>query len=149
MTTAAPPTPRREPLSARLSRSWPWRCARRFIGITGYDRALGLAAQAFIAAIPTVIVVSAVTGGPASSVADRIVDRFELAGSTADLVRQAFQPPDDTTTTVWSACLLVVSGIGFTRALQRSFRAAWGIRPAPGWRAWVGGMGSALAWPPP
>ena len=145
MTTTAPPASRRDAILGQVSGSLPWRCARRFIGITGYDRALGLAAQAFIAAIPTVIVVSAVTGGPAASFADRIIDRFGLSGSTADLVRQAFQPPDDTTTTVWSACLLVISGIGFTRAMQRSFRAAWGIGPTPGWRAWAGGMASALA----
>jgi len=128
-----------------LVASLPARCARRFVAITGYDRALGLAAQAFIAAIPTIVVVSSVTDRSGASVADRLVDRFDLTGNTADLVRQAFQPPEDVTATLWSAGLLIVSGIGFTRALQRSFRAAWGLRPTPGWRGWACGMASALA----
>ena len=127
-----------------LSRSLVWRCVRRFVRISGYDRVLGLAAQAFVAAVPTVIVVSSVTDRSAT-VADRLIARFGLSGSTADLVRQAFQPPADTSATVWGACLLVVSGIGFTRALQRAFRAAWDIRPTPGWRAWLSGMSGALA----
>jgi len=129
---------------ARFSESLPFRCARRFISITGYDRALGLAAQAFIAAIPMVIVASSVGDGSSAPVAERLIEHFALAGSTADLVREALATPEGTTLTVWSAGLLVLSGVGFTRALQRAFRAAWGIRPAPGWRGWVVGMASAL-----
>lgn len=142
--TVDAPGPRRWAWRAHLTRSLLWRSTARFVAITGYDRALGLAAQAFVAAVPTVIVASAVTDRPADTLAGRIISRFQLSGTTADLVRQAFQPPGDQAATVWGACLLVVSGIGFTRALQRAFRAAWGIRQEPGWRAWVGGMGGAL-----
>jgi membrane protein len=122
-----------------------WRCALRLISINGYDRALGLAAQAFIAAVPMVIVASSFADQPAETFADRLVGRFHLSGTTADLVRQAFQVPDDTGTTVWGVCLLFLSGIGFARALQRAFRAAWDVRQDPGWRAWLSSMGAALA----
>ncbi|MGY1669052.1 YhjD/YihY/BrkB family envelope integrity protein [Geodermatophilus sp. SYSU D00710] len=128
-----------------LSSSLPWRCARRFVGITGYDRALGLAAQAFVATVPTTVVVSSVTEEAGDGLAERVVARFELSGDTADLVREALRPPADTSLTVWGTCLLVVSGIGFTRALQRAFRAAWRIPPSPGWRGWLGGVGGAVA----
>lgn len=143
MTRAAPT--RRAGLATRLSVSLPLRCTRRFVAITGYDRALGLAAQAFIAAIPSVVVVTSVTDRSGTSVAERLVDRFGLTGDTAELVREALQAPTDATATLWSAFLLVVSVVGSTRALQRSFRAAWGLRAVAGWRGWVGDMASALA----
>jgi membrane protein len=135
---------RRHLRRSRLARSLMWGCAVRFVAISGYDRALGLAAQAFVAAVPTVIVVSSVTDRSADTLAEQIIDRFQLSGTTATLVRQAFLPPDDTSATIWGACLLVMSGVGFTRALQRAFRAAWGIRQSPGWQAWLGGLGGAL-----
>ncbi|MGY1699401.1 YhjD/YihY/BrkB family envelope integrity protein [Geodermatophilus sp. SYSU D00766] len=130
---------------ARLSSTLVWRCALRFVDITGYDRALGLAAQAFVATVPTMVVVSSLSGGTGSALADRVVARFGLSGDTADLVREALRPPADTGVTVWGICLLVVSGVGFTRALQRAFRAAWRVPRSPGWRGWVGGVGGALA----
>jgi membrane protein len=141
-----PQLPRLRPQLRRrcLSRSLLWRCAVRFAAISGYDRALGLAAQAFVAAIPTVIVASSMTDRSTDAFPDAIIDRLQLSGATADLVRQAFLPTDATSVTVWGVCLLIVSGVGFTRALQRAFRAAWGVHPSPGWRAWSSGLGGAL-----
>jgi membrane protein len=142
----SPPLPglRRQVWPTGLSRSLLWRCVVRFGAISGYDRALGLAAQAFIAAIPTVIVAASMTDRSTDAFTDAIIDRLQLSGTAADLVRQAFLPADATSVTVWGACLLIVSGVGFTRALQRAFRAAWGVHPSPGWRAWLGGLGGAL-----
>jgi membrane protein len=138
------PGPRRQLRHGRLPRSLLRRCVVRFVAINGYDRALGLAAQAFVAAVPTVVVVSSVAEQSTDAFAARMIDWLQLSGITADLVRQAFLPPDATGATVWGACLLVLSGIGFTRALQRAFRAAWSVRRSPGWRAWLGGLGGAL-----
>jgi membrane protein len=135
---------RRQFRHGRLFRSLLLRCVVRFVAIDGYDRALGLAAQAFVAAIPTVVVVSSVAEQPTDAFATRMIVWLQLSGATADVVRQAFLPPAATSATVWGACLLVLSGIGFTRALQRAFRAAWSVRQSPGWRAWLGGVGGAL-----
>jgi uncharacterized BrkB/YihY/UPF0761 family membrane protein len=60
------------------------RVVNRFQKVAGFDRAIALASAALTAAIPLMIVASAVAselGGKGT--ADRIIDRYELTGGGA------------------------------------------------------------------
>ena len=122
------------------------RCARRFVEIEGAQLATVLSAQAFTSLIPFLVVASSV--GPRSeSLADRMIERFELRGDLADSVRALFNDVGEVNSTVtWiGVVILVLATLSFTRALQRSFQRAYGQparRVADGWRglAWLAGF---------
>src|ERR1044072_4333425 len=85
------------------------------------DRSLALGAQAFSALVPLLIVLEAVQPGH-TSLADDLIDRFNLSGAAADSLRAASAPPtDQVTTTSLSAIVLVVSTLSFPRRLQRLY----------------------------
>jgi membrane protein len=101
-----------------------------YIGMDGFDRAMALAAQAFTALVPLVIVVSATfEGGHNESLGEAIVDRFGLTGSTADTVRSALPTSAsvEDSVTLFGAVILVFSALSFTRAMQRMYERAWGL----------------------
>jgi membrane protein len=126
--------------AAHLARMW----AERFIAIQGVDRAMALAAQAFSALIPLLIVYSAVVSrGEGSDFADALIDRFELSGASADSVREAFtssQTVEDSISLL-GLLLLVISALSFTRGMQRLYENAYGM-PSRGMR----NTGWGLAW---
>ena len=70
------------------------RCIYRFVELEGFDRAIALASRAFIAVIPLAVVASAFTPADAS-LADRLVERFQLEGDAATAIRQLFTTPTD------------------------------------------------------
>ena len=119
---------------ARL-REWaeqtlPGRCLRRFLAINAGTLALVVAAQAFTAFIPLLIVVSSLN--PASNSAGlggQLVERFHLTGEAASAVRTLFTRPPESegALTLLGVVLLVVSGLSLSRALQRAYEAAWGL----------------------
>jgi len=123
-----------------LARSW----ATRFLDVQGVDRAMALAAQAFSALIPLLIVSSAVISREdGQSFADDLIDRFDLSGSAADSVELAFtssQTVEDSIS-VLGLLLLIVAGLSFTRGLQRLYEGAYGL-PSRGYRSTPWG----LAW---
>lgn len=135
------------------------RVFRSMMAINGYDRALALSAQAFVGLIPMLVVVAALAPDPAREAGGRaLIASVGLSGdvaqATALLVRE---PPGAETLTVLGAVLLVTSVLGFIRALQRTYLAAWGV-PSSGLRglghgligaaALIGGFGAlALLWP--
>jgi membrane protein len=105
------------------------------------DRSLALGAQAFCAVIPLLIVIEAAQPGD-ESMADALIDRFQLEGAAAETVQRAFTPPTSTTTTTaLSVLLLIVSTLSFTRRLQRLYEESWDL-PTRGLR----GTGAGLAW---
>jgi len=119
---------------------------RRYVAISGYDRALALATQAFVALIPLLIVVA--TAVPASSrdaAVAWLLDTSSLSPDVEALARSLVdRPVTANSATVVGAVLLVVSVVGFTRALQRTFHAAWEL-PAPGLRGYgYGLLGAAV-----
>jgi membrane protein len=122
------------------------RTMHRFLSINGTERSLVIAAQAFSALIPLLIVVSTLvssSGGP--RIANTLVTRFRLGGNAADAVRQLFaQPPGAAQSiTAGSALLLVLSGLGLARTVQRTYESAWQFSPR-GLRGAFGGL-AALA----
>jgi membrane protein len=98
---------------------------------------------AFGAGIPLLIVIEAVEPGD-EGVADELVARFDLKGSTAAAVREAFEVSSEhTSTTALSVLVLIVSVLSFTRRLQRLYEDTWefdqrGLR-GTGWGlVWIG-----------
>jgi membrane protein len=118
--------------AARFAGSW----AARFLAVQGVDRAMALAAQAFSALIPLLIVYSAVVSrGEGSRFADQVIERFELEGASARTVQQAFtssQTVEDSISVI-GVLLLIVSALSFTRGMQRLYEGAFGL-PSLGMR---------------
>jgi hypothetical protein len=93
-----------------FGRSW----FDRFLGVQGLDRAMALAAQAFSALIPLIIVYSAVVPHEqGQDFASELIDRFDLSGSAADTVRTAFAA-------IGMSALSVTSVIWFPRSITAS-----------------------------
>jgi membrane protein len=115
-------------LSQRVRDSFIGRSILRFVKMEGFDRCIVLSAQAFTALIPLfIIVASAAPAGQEDVISKGIVNRFALTGASAEAVQQLFNTPPGVSSgvTVFSALLLVYSGVAFTRRLQRMYRAAW------------------------
>ena len=110
-----------------LFRDW----LKRFVEVQGIDRAMAIAAQSYSAFLPLVIVyASMLPRGDTKSFADVLVRRFELSGPTAESVQRAFAPSGavQSSVTVLSVVLLLVSTLSFTRGLQRLYELAFGLR---------------------
>lgn len=130
-------------LSQRVGESFLGGCVRRFLTMNGIDRSLVLASQAFTALIPLLILVSTLLpAGSTHVVSQTIVRKFGLSGDSATAVHRLFETPEVATSSlsVFSALLLVFSGISYTRRLQATYLAAWD-RPKPGGR---GALSAAL-----
>jgi membrane protein len=106
------------------------RCFSTYVAMDGFDRAMALAAQAFTALIPLVIVVAAVfEGGHDKPLGEAVVERLGLTGATADSVRTALPTSSgvEESVTLFSVLILVFSALSFTRAMQRMYERAWGL----------------------
>ncbi|HEY2879130.1 phage holin family protein [Nocardioides sp.] len=124
-------------LSRRVAESFAGRCVRRFLGMAGIDRCIVLSSQAFTALIPLLILISTLAPvGKEDVIARSVITRFGLTGDTADAVHQLFSAPEGASSSVglFSALLLLFSGVSFTRRLQAMYRAAW-ERPREGARS--------------
>jgi membrane protein len=127
-------------LLAGLGRAW----ASRFIEVQGIDRAMALAAQAFSALIPLLIVVTAlVPRDDELDFADGVIEQFELAGPAAASFREAFSSTASVQEgiSLFGVVLTLVSALAFSRGLQRLYEGAYRL-PSRGIR----GSGSGLAW---
>jgi membrane protein len=105
------------------------RCLRRFQAVEGFDRAIALASLFFSAIIPLGIVMSGVVSD--HDVGSQLVDRFELEGKGATAVADLFDTDDDLTSSfsLFSAFLLLVTILSFSRAVQRLFERTWELPP--------------------
>jgi uncharacterized BrkB/YihY/UPF0761 family membrane protein/uncharacterized membrane protein YvlD (DUF360 family) len=115
-------------LALRIADSFLGRCIKRFVDMTGIDRSMVLASQAFTSLIPLLILVAAWAPADKDNViADTIIKKFHLEGDAASAVTQLFAVPESATGTVsaFSALLLLISGTSFTRRFQRMYRAAY------------------------
>ena len=96
--------------------------------MAGIDRCIVLSSQAFTALIPIFILVS--TLAPAryeDVIATTLIRKFALTGESAAAVNQLFATPAGVvgSASVFSALLVIWSGISFTRRLQTMYRSAW------------------------
>jgi membrane protein len=115
------------------------RSLRRFVEIEGAQQATVIAAQAFTSLIPFLVVASAFGPGD-EDIADRIVDRFGLEGSSARSVQQLFNSAGEVESAVtWvGVVILVLATLSFTRATQRMFQRAYGTAPKGPREMWRG-----------
>jgi membrane protein len=117
---------------------------KRFIEIEGIDRSIVLAAQAFTALFPLLIVYSSLAPrADGDDFADSLVERLDLHGAAADSVRTAIAPPDTVAGSVTALGILFVifSALSFTRALQRTYERSWRLE-----KAGLTANGWGLAW---
>ena len=103
---------------------------RRFFEVQGFDRAMAIGAYAYSALIPAVIVYSASVSDE-KSFADTLIKKFELTGSAADAVRDAFgsSPSAQSSVTWFGLLLLIIAALSFARAMQRLYEGAFGLPP--------------------
>ncbi|MBP2368581.1 membrane protein [Pseudonocardia parietis] len=120
------------------------RVPRRMVAIGGYDRALALSAQAFVALVPVVVMVAALV--PEHSAAGReLVSGLDPSGQAESALAGLFEePPGVEPLTVLSSILLVLAVLGFTRTLQRAYLAGWEV-PPHGARGLLHGLLAAVA----
>jgi membrane protein len=103
---------------------------QRFVALQGIDRAMAIAAQAYSAFLPLLIVyASLLPRSDNKTFADALIKRFELTGSAADSVQLAFAPSGavESGVTVLGIVLLLVSTLAFTRGLQRLYEGAFDL----------------------
>ena len=130
-----------EAVARRLETTFPGRCAAAFLDSRGIDRAMTVAAQAFTALIPLLLLAAVFApGGDQDLVAESLIDKFRLSGEAAADVEQLFAGAGDGGTGVLSAVLLVFSGVSLTRRVQRMYEQAWGFEPRAGFRGSVAAL---------
>ena len=116
---------------------------RRVLDMEGVDRAIVLAAQAFTALFPLMIVYgSLVSGSGGDETAQKLIERFDLDESSAETVRTLFAAgPEDVQFQLIGALLVFLSALSFTRAAQRLYERAWQLP-----RVGVWGTGWGVVW---
>jgi membrane protein len=119
-------------------------CLERLIEIEFVDRSIALASLTFTSLIPLGVVIGALSPIDSDGFAAALNRRFELTGSTAQLVTSVFAPPGDvrSTVSVIGLLLLIGSALSFVRGLQRVYERAWrlrslGVRATPHALAWL------------
>lgn len=136
-----------ERIVRRLRGGFLWGCVERALAMEAVQRAVVLASHAFTAGIPFVIVLSAVAPRD-RDLADRLIARFHLHGSTADQVRALFLTHNDIGGAVtWiGVVFLIVSLFNLESSLQVVYERALSV-PHVGlrsrWRAPVWLLGTA------
>jgi membrane protein len=115
-------------------------CLDRLLRIQFVDRAIALGSLAFTAMVPLLVIVGAYAPGD-NGIADTLIDRFHLTGTTADLLEEVFTQPDGSRGAISAAgvLLLVGSALSFTRGLQRLYELAWRL-DTRGWKGTVAGL---------
>lgn len=124
-----------------LSATFAGRCLAELVRVQFLDRGMALAAQAFTALIPLLILLgSFAPSGQEDVVPTAVIRRFRLGADAADAVRAVFSSSGHASAGALSAALLVFSGVSFTRRLQRLYLEVWEQPRAGGAR----GAASAL-----
>lgn len=126
-------------------RSYPYAVLRRFFDLELLDRSFALAAQAFVALLPLVIViVAAFVTDSATVIADSIGDRFALDAAARQALRVLFDHPG-TAAFSWVAILIsLLSAFSLSRRLARSYAAIFEVPPLPRAKMWHGLVWIAL-----
>ncbi len=121
----------------------------RIVAMQFVERSIALGSLAFTALVPVLVIAAALL--PASDgLANDLIERFHLTGSTADQVQQVFAQPDSVrqSLSVLGVLLLIGSALSFTRALQRVYEHAWRLeaRGLTGTRAGLTWLAGVVLW---
>lgn len=119
--------------------SFPGEVLRRFFALELIDRSFALAAQAFVALLPLVIVVvSAFVTDSAETISESIGDRFGLDDAARTALRVLFAHPG-TAAFSWVAILIsLVSAFSLARRLARTYAVLFDVPPLPRSKSWHG-----------
>jgi membrane protein len=114
------------PIAGVMSFARDW--TTRFVGVQGVDRSMAIGAQAYTALFPLLIVYGALLPRD-RNFADTLIKRFDLSGTSAATVRQAFASTGtvEASLTVIGIVLLIYSALSFTRGLQRLYEGSFGL----------------------
>ncbi|WP_167139556.1 YhjD/YihY/BrkB family envelope integrity protein [Diaminobutyricimonas sp. TR449] len=112
------------------------RIANALIAIEVFDRAMTLAAQAFISILPLVIAVAALRRGDAEPIGRGLSNYLGLSDSAATALERIVPASSDVFSALgwFGVLLLVVSATAFSRALERFYARVWS-KPKLGFRA--------------
>jgi hypothetical protein len=122
-----------------LEQGYPAAVLRRFFSLELLDRSFALAAQAFVALLPLVIVVvSAFVTDSAEAIANSIGDRFGLDDAARQALRVLFDHPG-TAAISWLAILIsLLSAFSLSRRLARTYALIFDVAPLPRGKSWHG-----------
>lgn len=119
--------------------SYPAAVVRRFLELELLDRSFGLAAQAFVALLPLVIVVvSLFTTDSGDLMADAIGNRFGLDASAREALRALFSHPEQSTISWLAVLVSLLSAFSLSRRLARVYASVFGVTPLPRRKNWHG-----------
>jgi len=128
-----------EPAVRLAQHGLPGRILGRLIEVHFLDRAVILAAQAFSAILPLLIVVSTISPHPGGdSPATVLIGKLGLGAAEMSSLRAAVVPPPSARASigVLGVILALLTATSFARALQRSYQLAWRLPPVGIRAAW-------------
>lgn len=119
--------------------SYPMAVVRRFIDLELLDRSFGLAAQAFVALLPLVIVtVSLFVADSGDTIANAIGNRFGLETAAQVALRALFSHPTAATISWLAVAVSFLSAFSLSRRLARVYASIFGVPPLPRRKNWHG-----------
>jgi membrane protein len=123
-----------------VNESYPAAVVRRFFDLELLDRSFGLAAQAFVALLPLVIVlVTVIVEKPDEVIAGSISDRFGLDTPARTAMQLLFQAPTSVKTISWLAIVLsFLSAWALSRRLSRVYASIFGLPSLKRKQTWRG-----------
>jgi membrane protein len=128
-----------EPAVRLAQAGLPGQVLGRLVEVRFLDRTVILAAQAFSAILPLIIVVSTISPRPGGdSPAAFLARRLGLTTGDVSSLQTAVAPPPTARASigVLGVVLAVLTATSFARALQRSYQSAWRLPPAGLRAAW-------------
>jgi membrane protein len=128
-----------------LEEGFPGAVLRRFFALEILDRSFALAAQAFVALLPLLIViVSAFVTDSATTIANSIGDRFGLDDAARQALRVLFDH-SGVAAISWLAVLIsLLSAFSLSRRLARTYAVIFDVPPLPRGKSWHGLVWIAL-----
>jgi membrane protein len=109
------------------------------LAIEPFDRAMTLAAQAFVSIFPLLITWVAFFDNGTEDVGSQFAEKLHLSESVATVLDQSLPADTDASTTfgVISLLIVLISATSLSRALGRMYAKAWHVAPSgwgDGWR---------------
>jgi membrane protein len=112
---------------------------RRFFALELLDRSFGLAAQAFVALLPLIIVlVSLFTNDSSEIIANSVGDRFGLDSLAREALRALFTHSPGAAISWFAILLSLLSAFSLSRRLARIYASLFGVAPLPRSQNWRG-----------
>ena len=113
------------------------RCLTGFLQVQIFDRAMGLAAQAFTSIFPLLIIFGTILGAGQSN---ELADALDLPESSRRLLTDALDERGFGTIGVLSLLIVLVSATGLARAMVRAYATVWNVGKVRS------GVAAALRW---